>query len=52
MAQSKVKWKGYDSSCNQWIKLSELKEMALEVVKTFLSGKERESISLRPRKIT
>ena len=50
--RTKVKWMGYDSSHNQWIQLYELRDTALEVMKTFLRGKERERDSLRPRKRT
>ena len=38
-AYIKIKYIGYSSSHNQCIKLSELKETALEVVKTFLGGR-------------
>ena len=47
---AKVKWMGYDSSHNQWIRLSKLWDTAPEVMKTFLKGKERAKVSLRPRK--
>ena len=47
---TKVKWMGYDSSHNQWIWISELLDTALEVVKTFLRGKELEKVSLRAKK--
>ena len=46
----KVKWVHYDSSDNQWIGLSELKDTACKMVKIFLRGKERERVSLKPRK--
>ena len=36
-----IKWIGYDSLQNQWIKPSELRETALNIVKTFLRGKEQ-----------
>ena len=37
---AKEKWIGYDLSYNQWIKLSNVKETAPEVMKTLLRGKE------------
>ena len=36
---AKVKWLGYDSSHKQYIRISELKNTAFEVVKTFLREK-------------
>ena len=44
---AKVKKVGYDSSQNQCIQLSKLRETASDVVKTFLRGKEKEIVSLR-----
>ena len=49
---AKVKWEGYDPSQNRWIWLLELQDTATEVVNIYLRGKEREKVSLRPRKST
>ena len=48
----KVKSMGYDSSQNQWIPISELQDIAPEVVKTFFRWKEQKRVRLRPGKRT
>ena len=45
---AKVKWIGYESSFNQWIKLSKLIKKSFGVVKTFSRGKDRDRVSLGP----
>ena len=49
---TKIKCMGYDSSQKQCIRLSELKNTAIEVVKTFLRRERQERVRLRLRKRT